>query len=72
LTEEGGVYVWIFFASTFGEYFLWFFFFFVIGQPRGVGGTALLILFVGGAIWYINRNSLALMKEGYRLFLIEV
>jgi len=56
--------------------FFGFFFFLVVGQPSGVGVSALLILLVGGALWHLNRNkkrnSLALMREDYRLFLIEV
>jgi len=56
--------------------FFGFFFFLVVGQPSSVGVSALLILLVGGALWHLNRNkkrnSLALMREDYRLFLIEV
>jgi hypothetical protein len=56
--------------------FFGFCFFLVVGQPSGIGVSALLILLVGGAIWHIKvnkkRNSLVLIREDYRLFLIEV
>jgi len=37
--------------------FFGFFFFLVVGQPSGVGVSALLILLVGGALWHLNRNK---------------
>jgi hypothetical protein len=57
LAEKGGVMFGYFLLALVVSVFFGFFFFLIVGQPSGVGVSALVILLVGGAIWHINRNK---------------